>query len=117
MKPTNKDNVAAYTAWLDRQTKFDIGNFEIVRGCWIGNYIVAHVKYINYPEYNGDKVLVWKGLSKGEFYQLKQMDPQFSPSSALFATFKPYAGGYNAAITMVSRLQNVPLDTELLLKE
>ena len=103
----NRDlNIDKFKNFRDKKNKFDITNFESLHSCMIGDFIISWVWYENSKDYNSQKILVWKGLTISEFKQLEQMDPYFSPSTKLFAVFKPTKDMYNEAIDMARLLSN-----------
>lgn len=109
-------NLSTFETFQDKQTKFDTSKWVQDRWARLGSFIIARIKYEDFPEYNGTKILVWKGLSPDEFEQLRSIDPTFDPQTKLFAIFKPTKDGWNSAINM-ARITNSHTFSHAELKE
>lgn len=61
-------------------------------------YLVAEINYTGCTNYEGNKVCVFKGISREELQAMKYLDPHFAESaSAPIARFRPDADGWKNA--------------------
>ena len=71
----------------------------------IGDILIARVYYPGCVNYEGNKILVWKGLRGSELLDLKEIDPHFTENSKLIARFAPTEEGLSMAINFAKSLQ------------
>lgn len=76
--------------------------YEIGYNCRIGDYIIAAINYIGCTNYEGNKILVWKGLTNEEFSSLTAIDPHFTAGSKLCARFEPTKQGMDMAMWLTN---------------
>jgi hypothetical protein len=72
--------------------------FELKQAHKIGDFVIAAINYIGCTNYEGNKILVFKGLSEDEFMNLKEIDPHFTEGSKLVARFEPTKSGMEMAL-------------------
>ena len=79
-------------------------NFDILLLVKSGEFTVAKVKYPDCTNYEGEKILVFKGDVSKELSTAKELDPHFSKDNKLspIARFKPNAEGLRLALSMGS---------------
>lgn len=79
----------------------DPRNFEILRSKRIRNYAVIFIKYPNCTNFEGKKILVFKGVSIKFLKSQKLIDPHFTDRPdelPLVARFRPTERGWYDAI-------------------
>jgi hypothetical protein len=75
--------------------------FEILRVYRNGDFLIVWVHYPNCTNFNGRKILIYRGLTESELYQLKTLDPHFQEEGVSpIARFKPTPEGMRLAIEM-----------------
>ena len=72
--------------------------FEVLRTNMVGDLLLAKVKYLGCTNYEGNKILVFQGVTEDEFKKLCELDPHFSENSKLVARFKPTEEGWLMAV-------------------
>lgn len=77
-----------------------------------GEYIVASVRYPDCTNYEGIKILVYKGVPLEDFLNAKALDPHFSDKGmAPIARFKPDQEGVENAMRFAGFLvSNTPIE-------
>jgi len=80
--------------------------FKILEQFWLDDYTVVKVNYPNCNQYEGNKILVFKGLTKLQLKQTKHLDPHFLEDSKLVARFVPTDSGWKNAMAYVRFLVN-----------
>ena len=65
---------------------------------------VAQIKYPNCTNYEGNKVLVFRGLTPKQVRGFIKIDPHFTESSKVFARFAPTDLGWDMAIKFAQTL-------------
>lgn len=63
--------------------------FRLVSWIQYGSYILAKVNYPDCTGFEGNKLLVFKGLSVGELTGLSVLDPHFTIDGRIIARFRP----------------------------
>lgn len=68
-------------------------------------FLVAEINYVGCTNYEGNKICVFKGISREELEEMKYLDPHFSetPFSPI-ARFKPDKDGWDYARNFVKQL-------------
>lgn len=81
-------------------TNFSIGSCVAING-----NLVVTLKYHNCTNFEGNKILVYKGVSKQQFLSRKTIDPHFTEDNLRpFARFEPTHEGKLAAIALAESL-------------
>lgn len=78
----------------------------------LGNFLIATVHYVGCTNYEGRKILVFRGLSAKALKSLRMLDPHFNENSKLVARFLPTAEGWNMAVVFVSSYNAVLDETK-----
>lgn len=85
----------------------DASNYEILEAERVGSNLVLKVKYPNCAKvncYEGEKVLVFRGVKEADAMKWKRIDPHFRKTSKVGEApspdgrFPPTPKGWNAAI-------------------
>lgn len=79
-------------------------NWNIIDKFFWKDYLVLKVNYPNCTNYNGDKIIVFKGIDIAGFYTSGRIDPHFSENSGIVARFAPGEDGMERAIAYVKSL-------------
>ena len=87
----------------------DPANFEIQKltdkG---GGYIIARIRYPDCTNYNGDKILLFKDMTRTHIESLNRLDPHFSDDrNSPIARFKPTGEGFRLAMMLVDSLLSI----------
>jgi len=77
----------------------DPKNFTIKRNYYNGSYSACLANYPNCTNYEGNKIIVMKGLPDAT-----ELDPHFSETGDILARFEPTALGWGLACDLVDRL-------------
>jgi hypothetical protein len=78
-------------------------NFRIVRGEENGNWVVIEVHYPDCNNYEGLKILLYRGIPLTKLRAQKRLDPHFCDHKGCispFARFEPTEEGWAAALTL-----------------
>lgn len=81
-------------------------NFVIQRTHTCGQFVVVEIWYPDCINYEGHKILVFRGLSKQYIKRMPLIDPHFSATdiaNSPVARFVPTEDGWNMALKFVSR--------------
>lgn len=81
-------------------------NYTIVRHQQFGSNLVVKIKYKDVPNYEGNKIMVYKGCTLKDLKEQKLIDPHFSDSEekfSPFARFEPTVEGWKIA-TIVAQI-------------
>lgn len=80
--------------------------FEIRRLEQVGaDRVVAEVHYPDCTNYEGNKILLFVGMTERGVREMKTMDPHFSPTQVCpFARFEPTKRGWEWAIYLADRM-------------
>jgi len=79
----------------------DPQNYQIVRSLKINDFLILKVNYPDCTTWEGNKILVYKGLDLKTLEQQKSLDPHFSNNSkkhSPVARFIPTDEGWNMAV-------------------
>lgn len=79
-------------------------DFSVIFSISCGEYVVAEVLYPNCINYEGRKILVFKGITEQGLKKLTYLDPHFSIRSPLIARFAPTPNGWDMAVKLVEIL-------------
>ena len=80
------------------------GNFKINAICSIGEYCIVDVVYPDCTNYEGRKILVYKGVPHIKIVSAKVLDPHFCEGKdciSPIARFRPTDDGWNSALQWV----------------
>jgi hypothetical protein len=91
-------------------SKFDPNpaNFEILNSIERFGNVALYIKYPNCKNYEGNKILVYKGVGKNQIVNLKEIDPHFSDDGSLspVARFEPTQRGWILAMILLEVLKD-----------
>lgn len=82
-------------------------NYKILSSFESGDYLILEIKYLNCTNYEGKKILVYKGVTLLELFNQKYLDPHFSNSEIYkhpIARFVPTDEGLAMAKVFVQYL-------------
>jgi hypothetical protein len=77
-------------------------DFEILWVLETDDYLLAKVRYPQCTTFDGEKLLLFKGLRTEWLYSLKVLDPHFYSESNLVARFKPDDEGLKLAMEILN---------------
>lgn len=89
------------TSYQTNPTNPNPSLFEIQQICQIGDFVLAEIRYVGCTNYEGNKIILWKGITKEEVLSMKEIDPHFTPNSKIVARFEPTLGGWSMALTLI----------------
>lgn len=72
-------------------------NFKIMKIEQIGNFVLAKIKYPNCVNFEGEKVIVFEGVSVDDIKSKNEIDPHFFCGGSIIARFKPTIRGWDLA--------------------
>ena len=75
--------------------------FRVLLAITLQDFIVAEIQYIGCTNFEGKKILVFKGMTMAEFTEKLQIDPHFNEYSQLVARFVPTIEGWDMALQFV----------------
>lgn len=81
-------------------------NYTIVRHEQFGSNLVVKIKYKDVPNYEGNKIMVYKNCTLKDLQEQKLIDPHFSDNEekySPFARFEPTVHGWKIA-TIVAQI-------------
>lgn len=80
--------------------------FKILRSRQVGqDCVVAKVHYPDCTNYEGNKIILYVGLTELDVSAMTTLDPHFSESGiSPFARFEPTESGWNWAIDLAERM-------------
>lgn len=101
-KPMFSDGASYRAARFVPAGNPDPKKFEILHIVQRRDFVIAFVQYPNCKNFEGNKILVWKGLTVAQVRQMEEMDPHFASDSELspIARFRPTQEGFNLANVM-----------------
>ena len=77
----------------------DPSNFILKKHTELGQYLVVWVNYPDCTNYEGNKILVFKGVSAAQIVKRKKIDPHFTTGTqAPIARFEPTQRGWKWAL-------------------
>lgn len=79
-------------------------NYTILRHVRVGSYLVVEIKYLDCTNYEGKKILVFKGITINDLYKQRLIDPHFSDNKEYYspvARFEPTEEGWNLAKKLI----------------
>ena len=79
-------------------------NYKVVKVQPVGNYLVADLCYPDAINFEGRKILVFKDMTRDEFFMLNIIDPHFGESNSIVARFKPDREGWSNALKFASHV-------------
>lgn len=84
-------------------------NFKITRTKQVGPFCVVEVNYPDCKNYEGNKILVIKDITKKELNRLTSLDPHFCDKSNvnIIARFKPTWAGFDLAVGYCNYIEKV----------
>jgi len=82
------------------------GNFHIRKYTERNGNTAIHIYYPNCKNYEGEKIIVYKGVGWKEIKNLKEIDPHFTDETVIkpFARFEPTRNGWKKAIELLNTL-------------
>lgn len=84
----------------------DPNNFLIKWSLETNGFTIAYVNYPDAKNYEGDKLIVFRGLDKNELLSLTTLDPHFEKKSKIIARFKPDSENIGLAISLFSGMKD-----------
>jgi hypothetical protein len=80
-------------------------NFSILNVVENLPWVVARIKYHNCTNYEGEKILVYRGVTKTQILWSNILDPHFCDNGCLspVARFEPTSYGWELAMKMIGR--------------
>ena len=82
-------------------------NFKIIVICVLGEYTMLEVEYPDCKNYEGKKLLVYKGVSLSDIQNAKILDPHFCDNPdcmSPIARFEPTERGWEEATLYIRRM-------------
>ena len=82
-------------------------NFNIINSIEEGGYLIILIHYPDCTNYEGRKILVYKGIDKARLVLQRSIDPHFSENKEKYspiARFVPTIEGWEMAIALVKSL-------------
>jgi hypothetical protein len=83
-------------------------NYKIERAEVYNNNTVVQVRYPDCPDFNGKKILVFRGYQMVVLMNTNRLDPQFSLTSNLIAQFLPTDDGWAMAVSFALAYSPTP---------
>ncbi len=84
----------------------DPRRFFIVKIESVGRWVVAMIDYPDCTNFEGMKILVWRGVSRYDIENALWIDPHFTEGHlSPFARFKPTDAGWAAALQMCHAIE------------
>src|ERR1017187_3422706 len=90
-----------------KNAELDPKKCEVIASLVCESYLIVRVTYTGYPEFDGDKILVYQDIDLDDLLDLKGIDPEFNESAKTptpIATFKPTAEGWRMAKIFVEAM-------------
>lgn len=87
----------------------DPNNWKLKRQYELGEWLVVEILYPDCTNYEGRKILVYRGVSLGELIDQRTIDPHFSDNKDFhspIARFVPTVTGWDMAVAMVRTMHN-----------
>lgn len=75
-------------------------DFTLGRVTTIRDYVVAMVKYPHCTNFEGNKIIVWKGVALKDVREMSVIDPHFIEGKNIVARFIPTDEGWQMAVSM-----------------
>ncbi len=86
----------------------DPNNYQLIKAEEYNGYLVVIIKYPDCTNYEGQKILVFKGITLLQLVNQKLIDPHFFPGDKKYtspiARFVPTEEGWNMAVALVKTL-------------
>jgi len=82
-------------------------NYKVVRHLEIGKYLLIQIKYLDCTNYEGNKILLYKGCTFLQLMEQKSIDPHFTNNKKYhspIARFRPTDNDWDNAIKYISIL-------------
>ena len=89
--------------------QLNVYHFKIAAWNQVGIYLVVKINYPSAKHYEGNKVLVYEGITIDDLKQLKAIDPHFLPNKekpSPIARFEPTDEGWVYAMKFCSMLHS-----------
>lgn len=80
--------------------------FYIERIAQYGNNTVAMLQYDGCTNYEGNKIIVWRGMTAYQVNNLPSIDPHFTEDNNIVARFVPTEEGWEMASKFASSLDD-----------
>ena len=95
------------TLVVNTSTIVDPKDFVIEMTQQIGDFLIAMVRYPNCSNYEGKKIMVYKGLTLDDIIDKKVLDPHFCDncSTAPIARFEPTDRGWAWALNFANLMK------------
>ena len=99
-------NAKAMQAALDKSP--DPSNWQVIKSEQLGEYLVVMLQYPNCKNYEGKKIMVYRGITLEQLMAQKLIDPHFSDNpkyASPVARFAPTDEGWKMAEVLCRELQ------------
>jgi hypothetical protein len=85
----------------------DAKNFNITAAFQVDNFVIAKIKYPNCINFEGDKIMVYRGITLKELMNRVEIDPHFKDGDRFspIARFTPTTEGWQIAEMLVEQLK------------
>lgn len=109
-----EDTAYTYSYWQrDTAPRFDVYTFKITAWYQKGSYLVVKINYPSAKHYEGNKVLVYDGITIEDLRNLKAIDPHFLENKekpSPIARFEPTNEGWIYAQKFCNMLHSERLE-------
>jgi hypothetical protein len=88
----------------------DPAHFMILRGEQVSEWVILEIVYPDCTNYEGRKILVYRGAELSKLWMQKNLDPHFcnhAGCTSPFARFEPTADGWKAARILCKEMSSV----------
>lgn len=90
-------------------SKPDPKNYSIIKHEELGKYLLIMINYPDCSNYEGNKILLFKGIKLKDLKKQKMIDPHFSDNDKYWspvARFEPTELGWNMALQLIATLRS-----------
>lgn len=87
----------------------DPKNWKLIRSFQFYEYLLAEIEYPDCKNYEGRKILLYKGITQGKLLAQKLIDPHFTDDGKYhspIARFVPTKKGWEIAVKLLECLAN-----------
>jgi len=78
-------------------------DFKLIKAYFVNGYLLVMVKYNGCTNYEGNKILMYKGISVNDVLSAKKLDPHFCEDCEVspMARFEPTDEGWDMALRFI----------------
>ena len=91
----------------------DPHKFRILRAYNTNGYLLAEIEYETATNFEGRKIIVFKGKDTGWLKEQTAIDPHFDPDNSIVARFRPDQDGWNLAATFAIAISQARYDRQI----